>query len=1630
MKKGISNKVKQIIESYKKKKRWQKLLYVLYLVVIFATVHSLIIPAITIDKDGVGDVQYELNDEGVKVVAQNDESKGSEDGQVSIGTQTDKTLLTQMKNKPATEQLDPAALEELEKLSKQAANNSKEEQEQEVKQPDSKDTDEQPEQQDEKQDEKKDSDDKQVAKTEQQDAVVKDDKADDGTKSDIENKQEKTKDTQQEEQQLNSDTAQEGEKLQKAEEEGNSKNDKVVEGDKKGESEDKLISKKDGVKTEETVDNKGKNQSKDNQQSKQDKQQNIEEKSGQEKTKQDTTVKEEVPSTSEVDKNNVASPNDKDDATVAEDDKKTNPDEKDTAKEDVLNEKQKEQTAKEKQKQEQLTQEQKVAMQKKAELDKKEVIPFYDGELTGEPLQDLLTITASHIERAKEDFDFESEQFAWLGDDIDNFSTAYLSLCLEYANADTFPKNVNTENMIDELKQRGYWNEKNKYGVREGDVVFVQEEQLNSYVVNKVSKDNLNNVTGISVIKLVDDKLANYDYEILDENIVGFANLQGEKRVRLTTIIPKIEKKKEDKPKVAMYKTFAGFAGYEDLTNEITDSSITGAFDDGVEAYMYPLDEHDDNDGEFICGYDIVLKLNGQPYNVPDGIEVNVSITIPNFTTYDNYEYAWYHIKDSGEKEKVETSSFENGKLSFVTTHFSKYEAREKQKSVASLDKVYLNPKHGDDNDDGDGPENAVRTLEKALELLNDGGEIEILSTMLIDDTTTIDAKAIGKKFTLVRGDNFKEHLIEVKDGNSLTLKGFTITGANKMAYAPLIKVGKGAALEVSGGMILENNDNRGPNYTKAAPYGMKGEGGAIHTKGNVWLTNSTIRNCASQIGGAIYAVGSGNDKKAAVILDGSTIKNNKAKYYELSSGYTGLEIPNDSVMAGLYNDLAGQYSGDSNYSICAGGGVYLGDYSYMTMDSGVFQNNKAAREGGAISLAHTGYRAGVDLVGPTWSKKITSLEINGGQFINNYANSFGGAINISGGRYAYINRGEFTGNSTYGIDFLRGQNAETHSGGAIFIEEKQEVSGEYKGDKGMLSLQPTKMTGNKSRQGGAIAGCYYSEIGIYEGASFIYGNKVRNSSNNEIKNDIHINNQYNSEHWQSGNPPTSNYNNWHYDIASNMIDGVTNYNWKFATENTALSDADFQINGNPPADAKYKKDLVIHTDYNGTQVNESAVRVVFRNNNSRKGRGGAVAVNGTLKMISDFTSKEYVIIKRWVGDNPSDRPSSVRVKIKKNGEVIDGCTIVLNEANNWTEKVCITQRESDVITLEEVQVTGYTSTVQFDDSIRRIGYDCQYLLVDSGTNEEVKWVPFNKQDGESVYWKVNRSGKFMQVQNVTTGNKLVLRQDANDGIIVDVGTENVISDKLKYESNYGKMSYKGTNGRYRYFTTFNSPTSDVGYVATVAGNENPETRFGMCSANAFIITNTKGDNPQVNTVLRKIDGGTGESAGESKFKLYVESAGGNYSIAGKRWQLDASNGDIITSSVDGLANIQNLLIDTVYLLVEEQAPDGYSILKKPIVFKLDRDGNVIPLAVADYPESDFIHVKQNSGSQQEDEVAYIGMFNGQKYLHVKNTKDSGYSLPETGGIGTTMYNLLGVVIMLLALGGILYKRKRGKENV
>ena len=361
--------------------------------------------------------------------------------------------------------------------------------------------------------------------------------------------------------------------------------------------------------------------------------------------------------------------------------------------------------------------------------------------------------------------------------------------------------------------------------------------------------------------------------------------------------------------------------------------------------------------------------------------------------------------------------------------------------------------------------------------------------TLTLKGQVTISGDVTISGGTIKRGEAFKDYMIVVPEGSSLTLKDVKIDGGAVWEGSEDTTLGRGTenggveatsamiynfgTLTVKSGTILENNDNT----TTSGAIAMKDEetgeytfpsvtdkvrfGGAVLNGGLMKISGGTIRN--NNVGWR----GAGIASYGKIEMTGGTISGNYAR--------NGWGDGGAIYLSGVKNDTGEDYTAS--------------DASYCTISDGNFTNNKSDGAGGAVCA--DGY---------------SILYVKGGAFKNNAAATTGGGINVyssclrmSGGTISEntaVSTNDSTGNGG-GLNLTVGSVADI-TGGTIENNQSNSGGGIYANGKSSFTASNLKITGNTAATNGGgicIPGTKDYEYNVSLENVLIQGNKSESGS-------------------------------------------------------------------------------------------------------------------------------------------------------------------------------------------------------------------------------------------------------------------------------------------------------------------------------------------------------------------------------------------------------------------------------------------------------------------------------------------------------------------------------------------------------
>ena len=135
-----------------------------------------------------------------------------------------------------------------------------------------------------------------------------------------------------------------------------------------------------------------------------------------------------------------------------------------------------------------------------------------------------------------------------------------------------------------------------------------------------------------------------------------------------------------------------------------------------------------------------------------------------------------------------------------------------------------------------------------------------------------------------------------------------------------------------------------------------------------------------------------------------------------------------------------------------------------------------------------------------------------------------------------------------------------------------------------------------------------------------------------------------------------------------------------------------------------------------------------------------------------------------------------------------------------------------------------------------------------------------------------------------------------------------------------------------------------------------------------------------------------------------VKEADGSYRVA------TTEDSNVVYHIEAGNITIKGLDDATTYYLYETKAPDGYNALKDPVTFKINASYSADGSSTAD-------------GSP----TVTVGSSEASTTLSTNVENNSGSELPETGGIGTTIFYIAGGIMVLAAAVLLITRRRMSK---
>ena len=315
-------------------------------------------------------------------------------------------------------------------------------------------------------------------------------------------------------------------------------------------------------------------------------------------------------------------------------------------------------------------------------------------------------------------------------------------------------------------------------------------------------------------------------------------------------------------------------------------------------------------------------------------------------------------------------------------------------------------------------------------------------------------------------------------------------------------------------------------------------------------------------------------------------------------------------------------------------------------------------------------------------------------------------------------------------------------------------------------------------------------------------------------------------------------------------------------------------------------------------------------------------------------------------------------------------------------------------------------------------------------TNDDVTYV---NPDGQAASAEIGDTVKY-QIKTTSTAfpdeqqNKTFEISDTVSGLTIDISSIEITVDDVKLNNDTTLYTVSSTEDgdtftisfTDKFLTTkgYKGKSVVVTYNATVDSDavigtdENKNTATIDFGNNSKVEINEKPSVYVYGLQLEKVDASNNATKLKGvQFELY---SGTTISDATKvtGTEFGCSADGIFTTDENGVLAIKGLAEGT-YTLKEIKTHDGYTLLANPITIKITTHGQEGATVANPIVTVDGTQVEKNSSGDYAN------------YFKAVIENQPGFSLPETGGMGTYLFTIGGIVIMAGAAFALIAMKKR-----
>lgn len=357
-------------------------------------------------------------------------------------------------------------------------------------------------------------------------------------------------------------------------------------------------------------------------------------------------------------------------------------------------------------------------------------------------------------------------------------------------------------------------------------------------------------------------------------------------------------------------------------------------------------------------------------------------------------------------------------------------------------------------------------------------------------------------------------------------------------------------------------------------------------------------------------------------------------------------------------------------------------------------------------------------------------------------------------------------------------------------------------------------------------------------------------------------------------------------------------------------------------------------------------------------------------------------------------------------------------------------------LVVETTAPAGYNLGAPFFVDLPRTSDDGSTWVYDvvaapkNGSNTLVKKIMINGEEkdatsvkrGDSVNYKVTGTLPYLTEEELAQKTiTLTVEDTLSNGLVfntTDTTKNNLVfningseADKTKYSVSYKESKFIITITDNNYIKNNNGKSIELTYIATVSDS----LSYKNAGLNNTIIKvnneqKSKSDQPEVYTYGIKVVKKLGDKVAgqnEVEFGLYTDSEGKNPVMKDDKAMTGKTDdkGEILFNGLTA-ADTKN---GTTYYLKELKTKDGYTLLSKTIEVKL------IPVLANGQPTGS-VTCTVDGAEPQENTI---------RLATATVTNNEGFNLPSTGGMGTYIFTIAGLVIMAGAAFLLIASKKR-----